>query len=332
MSSLIDPFGRSIHYARLSVTDRCDFRCVYCMAETMQFLPKGEVLSLEELLAVARALIATGIDHLRITGGEPLVRRDLLWLIERIGKLPGLKELTLSTNGSRLAQYADALRQHGVSRVNISIDSLNPKKFKSLTRTGELSDVLTGIAAAKHARFKAIKLNSVILKNRNDDDILPLVDFAVNNQLDISFIEEMPLGHITEHNRALAFMSSDEVRELIEQSFSLVDSDKKTNGPSRYVKVQGSSTHIGFISPHSHNFCSSCNRVRVTAEGKLLLCLGNENAVDLRQLLRSSSDEVAATKRLTTAISRAIRLKPEQHHFNLDDDPDIVRFMNLSGG
>ena len=326
---LVDRFGRHIHYARLSVTDRCDFRCVYCMAEEMEFLPRKEILSLEELLDVGTALVNAGIDKIRLTGGEPLVRNDIMWLVERLGALPGLRELTLTTNGSRLAEYAGPLRAAGVRRINISLDSLQADKFKQIARTGKLASVLEGIDAAIDAGFEQIKLNSVILKHRNDDEVPALVEFALNKGLDISFIEEMPLGEIVEHDRKLAFYSSDEVRGEIERHFTLESSDKKTNGPSRYRQIAGSNTHIGFISPHSNNFCEQCNRVRVTVEGRLLLCLGNEHSVDFRALLR---DESLTDQQLLKAFKASLDIKPEKHEFNLDQPVEIVRFMNMTGG
>ncbi len=326
---LVDNFGRHIHYARLSVTDRCDFRCVYCMAEEMDFLPRKEILSLEELLAVGTALVDAGINKIRLTGGEPLVRNDIMWLVERLGALPGLRELTLTTNGSRLTQLAQPLRAAGVRRINISLDSLQADKFRQITRTGKLDTVLDGIDAAIDAGFEQIKLNSVILKHRNDDEVGELVEFAVRKGLDISFIEEMPLGDIIEHDRKLAFFSSDEVREQVAQHFALEACDKQTNGPSRYLKVTGSDTHIGFISPHSNNFCAQCNRIRVTVEGRLLLCLGNEHSVDLRALLR---DAGADTTILANAITDSMAIKPERHYFDLEQPVEIVRFMNMTGG
>jgi cyclic pyranopterin phosphate synthase len=299
------------------------------MAESMQFLPKSQVLSLEEILKIAEALVLSGVTKIRLTGGEPLVRRNILWLTEKIGQLSGLQELTLTTNGSRLKKYAAALRQHGISRINISIDSLDPAKFREITRTGSLNDVLDGIDAAIDENFSDIKLNSVILKNRNDDEILALTRFAVEKNIDIAFIEEMPLGNIIEHNRKLALCSSAEVQSIIEQTFELETSNKTTNGPSRYFKIKDSNTHVGFISPHSNNFCASCNRVRVTVEGQLLLCLGNEHSVDLKSMLR---EQQAGTQALATAITASMANKPEKHHFDLDAKPDIVRFMNMTGG
>lgn len=328
-SALIDLWGRAVTYLRLSVTDRCDFRCVYCMAETMQFLPRAEVLTLEEIARVARTFVALGVRKIRVTGGEPLVRRNVLTLIQELGTLPGLDELTLTTNGAQLDRYAEPLAQAGVRRINISLDSLDPRRFQALTRTGRLEDVLTGIDAARRAGFARIKLNSVILKGQNDDEVLDLVDFARRKQLDISFIEEMPLGTITHHDRALAFCSSAELRDRIAQRWPLTPSPEQTGGPSRYYRMPGCDTRIGFISPHSNNFCHLCNRVRLTVEGRLLLCLGNEHSVDLRAILRRYPDQ---DEPLRQAIQQAMHIKPERHHFQHTDEPQIVRFMNTTGG
>lgn len=329
MAKLIDNFGRHITYARLSVTDRCDFRCVYCMAEEMTFLPKPDILSLEELCKVSTALVNAGISKIRLTGGEPLVRNNILWLVERLGKLQGLQELTLTTNGSQLKKYAHDLRRFGVKRINISIDSLQADKFKDITRTGKLQTVLDGIDAAIDAGFEQIKLNSVILKHRNDDEILDLVEFARQKHIDIAFIEEMPLGDIVEHDRLLAFCASDEIKAIIDKEYGLQACDKQTNGPSKYFSLDNSNTYVGFISPHSHNFCSACNRIRVTVEGRLLLCLGNEHSVDLRAMLRDQQADIGA---LTTAITDSMVIKPERHYFDLAEQPQIVRFMNMTGG
>ena len=326
---LIDSFGREINYARLSVTDRCDFRCVYCMAEKMTFVPKKDVLSLEELYQTATALIASGIRKIRLTGGEPLIRNDIMWLIKKISRLEGLEELTLTTNGSQLVKYAEQLKACGVRRINISLDTLDADKFQTITRTGKLQPVLDGIDAAIDAGFESIKLNSVILKNRNDDEIIPLINFAKKRSIDIAFIEEMPLGDIVEHDRLLAFCSSDEIRQIIEQEFSLTPSDKKTNGPAKYFSLANSPIKIGFISPHSHNFCGDCNRIRITVEGQLLLCLGNEHSVDLRSLLRNQHYHQG---QLIQAIKNSMAIKPERHYFNLAEQPQIVRFMNATGG
>ncbi|MBS99413.1 MAG: GTP 3',8-cyclase MoaA [Oceanospirillaceae bacterium] len=324
---LIDRFGRQVTYLRLSVTDRCDFRCVYCMAEKMEFLPRAEVLSLEELYDVAAAFVRRGVRKIRLTGGEPLVRRDVMTLIERLGQLP--VELVLTTNGSQLPVHADALVQAGVKRVNISLDSLNPERFHELTRTGRLEKVLDGIEAARQAGFERIKLNTVVLKGRNEDEVLDLVEFARRGGLDISFIEEMPLGQIVEHGRAESFCSSDELRELISSRYPLVESTENTGGPSRYFRMADSASRVGFISPHSHNFCSECNRVRVTVEGRLLLCLGNEHSVDLRDVLRRYPGDAG---KLDQALVDAMEIKPEKHEFDLDQEPQILRFMNMTGG
>lgn len=326
---LIDPFQRSITYLRMSVTDRCDFRCVYCMAEDMTFLPRSQVLTLEELASIAAAFVDLGVRKIRITGGEPLVRRNVLWLFEQLSQLPALDELTLTTNGSQLTKYAEPLRRAGVKRINISLDSLNAERFKALTRVGELDKVLAGIAAAKQAGFERIKLNSVVLKNRNADEVADLVAFAVDNQLDISFIEEMPLGAITEHVRAEEFCSSQELRGLLGNHFDLRAIADTTGGPSRYWQVAETNTRVGFISPHSENFCATCNRVRLTAEGRLLLCLGNEHSADLKAVVRRYPGE---PQKLKDAIVDAIRIKPERHYFDLDDEPQIVRMMNTTGG
>lgn len=329
MSNLVDRFGRTVNYVRLSVTDRCDFRCVYCMAEAMTFMPREQVLSLEELTQLGRVFTQLGVNKIRITGGEPLVRKGVLQLFDALGQLQGLDELTLTTNGSQLVKHAPALRAAGVKRINISLDSLKVDRFKSITRTGDLSQVLAGIDAAKHAGFERIKINAVILKNRNDDEVVDLVDFCQSKALDISFIEEMPLGVISEHDRAAAFISSEDIRNTISQKYILSKSDSATGGPSRYYDVAGSEARIGFISPHSHNFCGDCNRVRVTVDGRLLLCLGNEHSADLKTVMRTYPNN---DTKLAEAIIAAMDLKPERHHFDLDAKPEIVRFMNMTGG
>ncbi|WP_372810928.1 GTP 3',8-cyclase MoaA, partial [Litorivivens sp.] len=277
-SQLIDRFGRQINYVRLSVTDRCDFRCVYCMAEDMTFLPRNQILSLEQLYDVGKAFVDLGVTKIRLTGGEPLIRNNVLSLVERLGALEGLKELHLTTNGAQLDKYAPALKAAGLTGINISVDSLQADKFRQLTRTGDLNRVLRGIDAAIDAGFSRIKLNAVILRGRNDDEVLDLVEFARHKCVDISFIEEMPLGLIDEHSRALSFCSSDELREIIDERYPLGNSHENTGGPSDYYRMVDSSIRVGFISPHSHNFCHLCNRVRVTVEGRLLLCLGNEHS------------------------------------------------------
>lgn len=328
-SSLIDRFGRSVDYVRISVTDRCDFRCVYCMAEDMVFVPRKHILSLEEIEQVARGFVALGVRRIRLTGGEPLVRKGIVNLCERLAAIPGLDELVMTTNGSQLSQLAGPLKQAGLKRLNISLDSLKPEKFRELTRTGDLDQVLRGIEAATDAGFSRLKINSVILKGRNDDEVVPLTRFALSQGMDISFIEEMPLGVISEHNRGESFLSSAEIREHLQEEWLLTPSTAQTAGPSRYWEVAGSGNRVGFISPHSHNFCHLCNRVRVTAEGRLLLCLGNEHSVDLRAVLRQHPDDAVV---LEQTLREAMALKPERHHFSHDDEPEILRFMNMTGG
>ncbi|ERP91747.1 radical SAM protein [Alcanivorax sp. P2S70] len=326
---LEDRFGRTIDYVRLSVTDRCDFRCVYCMAEDMTFVPRAQVLTLEEMGRLARVLVALGVKRIRLTGGEPLVRKDVAHLVRDIGAIPGLSELNLTTNGSRLDRFADELKAGGLDRINISLDSLNPDRFRELTRTGDLAQVLRGIDAARQAGFQRIKLNSVILRGRNHDEVPALVDFALEKGLDIAFIEEMPLGQITEHDRGLEFVSSEELRDDLSKRLNLVPLAEKTGGPSRYWQVPGSDSRIGFISPHSQNFCHLCNRVRITAEGRMLLCLGHEHSVDLRAVLRAHPDDDTP---LRNAIVDAMAIKPERHDFTLDPGEQLVRFMNMTGG
>lgn len=328
-SQLVDPFGRRITYLRLSVTDRCDFRCTYCMSEDMQFAPRAQILSLEELYAVADAFIGLGVRRIRITGGEPLVRKNLLSLLQRLGERDELEDLAITTNGSQLAELAAPLRAAGVRRLNISLDSLRRERFAAFTRRDKLDQVLAGIDAARAVGFDRIKLNSVVQSGRNDDEVLELVEFAIDRGLDISFIEEMPLGSVVSHSREQTFCSSDEVRQRIEQRHSLLRSSAVTGGPSRYWQVVGSDTRVGFISPHSHNFCGDCNRVRVTAEGKLVLCLGHDNALDLKRLLRAHPGD---GERLRQALIEALRLKPERHHFATDEQVQVVRFMSMTGG
>ncbi|SFG38935.1 GTP 3',8-cyclase MoaA [Neptunomonas qingdaonensis] len=326
---LVDQFGRQITYLRISVTDRCDFRCVYCMSEDMTFLPRAQVLSLEEIHAIARAFTELGVNKIRFTGGEPLVRRDVVKLFKGVGALPGLKDFCLTTNGSQLPRYAQQLKDAGLTRINISLDSLQEDRFKTLTRTGNLEQVIAGIDAACDVGFKGIKLNTVVLHGRNDDEVVDLVRFAREKKIDLSFIEEMPLGVIAEHDRAETYFSSDQVKALITEQFPLMPTTESSGGPAKYWRMQDSHSRIGFISPHSHNFCGDCNRVRVTAEGMLLLCLGNEHSVDLKAVLRRYPGEL---ERLKEVIRKAMQHKPEEHRFTADGDVQIVRFMNMTGG
>lgn len=335
---LQDPFGRTVNYLRLSVTDRCDFRCVYCMAEEMTFVPRQQLLTLEEMTDITTAFQRLGVKKVRITGGEPLIRRNILQLFHNLGTLP-LDELTLTTNGSQLANCAHELVQAGVKRINISLDSLQPERFRELTRTGELSVVLKGIDAALEAGLK-VKLNSVILKHRNLDEAADLVQYAVDREMDISFIEEMPLGVIAEHQRQEEFVSSASLREHLGAYYDLLPIENNAitaGGPSRYWRIANrannnspnSKSRVGFISPHSDNFCESCNRVRLTATGQLLLCLGNEHSVDLKAVVRRYPKQ---PEPLQEAIINAMTIKPERHDFDLASEPQILRFMNATGG
>lgn len=329
LPALIDSFGRAITYVRLSVTDRCDLRCIYCMAEDMTFLPRSEILSIEELALLGRTLCELGVTKLRITGGEPLIRGGIIELMQRLGQIPQLQELCLTTNGTHLAQHAEALKDAGVDRINISLDSLKPERFKELTRFGDIQHVFAGIKAAQKAGFKHIKLNCVALKHYNADEAPELVNFALNEGLDISFIEEMPLGKIDSHGRAAEFISSAELRQQISTRFALQPTQESSGGPARYWHADGFASRIGFISPHSENFCSSCNRIRVTATGKLILCLGQNNSADLRSAMRNNPDQEFA---LRETLLNAIVHKPEKHDFDLADGPQILRFMSVTGG
>ena len=326
---LIDQFGRQVDYIRLSITDRCDFRCVYCMSEDMTFLPREEVLSLEECARLVRIFVELGVSKVRITGGEPLVRKNALWLFEEIGRLPGLRELVTTTNGSQLAHQAQALRAAGVKRVNISLDSLDAERFRKITRVGELDKVLRGIEAAQQAGFDNIKLNTVLMRGVNDDEALPLLEFAIAQGIDISYIEEMPLGEV-DHTRESTYVSNEATLRLLQTRYQLIGSTETTGGPARYWRIPGTQTRVGFISPHSHNFCESCNRVRITCKGELYLCLGQEDKVDLMPLLRTFPHD---DEPVIEAILGAMRIKPKGHDFDLRRAaPAVVRFMSVTGG
>ncbi|MGE4597345.1 MAG: GTP 3',8-cyclase MoaA [Methylophilaceae bacterium] len=326
---LIDQFNRKIDYIRVSVTDRCDFRCIYCMSEKMTFLPKENLLSLEEIARIIKIFSNLGVDKVRITGGEPLVRRNIEWLFQTIGKYKSLNELTLTTNGSQLKKNAAMLKKAGVKRINISLDSLNPNTFKEMTRIGKLKNVLEGIQAAIDAKFEKIKINAVIMQGINDHELYDLVDYSIKQSLDISFIEEMPLG-ATEYDRETTCLGNDVVLERLQQKYSLLNSTYTTSGPARYWEVQGTKTKIGLISPHTHNFCDNCNRVRISCKGELFLCLGQEEKIELMPLIRNFpyDDEPIAE-----AIINSMKIKPKSHTFDLKDkQPAIVRFMSHTGG
>ncbi len=328
-AQLIDRFGRTVDYLRISITDRCDFRCLYCMAEDMTFLPRAQVLTLEEIYTLAQAFAELGVTKIRITGGEPLVRKGALGLLQNIGRIESLNELVITTNGSQLETMAVSLKEAGVKRINISLDTLDADKFKAITRTGDLHQVLRGIQAVKAAGFERIKINAVILKDRNHREVIDLVRFAIANGIDISFIEEMPLGVVSQHDRADAYYSSDLIKADLARRFTLIATPEKTGGPSNYFNVAGTQTRVGFISPHSENFCSTCNRVRLTVEGRLLLCLGNEHSVDLKQVIRDHPGDMAVLKQ---AIVDAMLIKPEKHEFNINEQPVILRYMSMTGG
>jgi cyclic pyranopterin phosphate synthase len=329
---MIDPFGRAVTYLRVSVTDRCDFRCVYCMSEHMTFLPKKDLLTLEELDRLCTAFVDKGVRKLRITGGEPLVRRNIMHLFKDLSRhlaSGALEELTLTTNGSQLAKYADELAGYGVRRVNVSIDTLKPDKFKEITRWGDLDKVLGGMAAAQKAGLQ-IKLNAVALKGVNDDEIVDLMNFAHDRGYDLTLIETMPLGDI-EGDRTDQYLPLSMVRADLAKRFTLEDIPYKTGGPARYVRVKETGGRIGFITPMTHNFCESCNRVRLTCTGTLYMCLGQDDAADLRAPLRASDDPAV----IGAAIDEAIGRKPKGHDFIIDrrsKKPSVSRHMSVTGG
>ncbi|MBL8580792.1 MAG: GTP 3',8-cyclase MoaA [Rhizobiaceae bacterium] len=329
--SMIDPFGRDISYLRVSVTDRCDFRCTYCMAEDMTFLPKKDLLSLEELERLCSVFIAKGVRKLRLTGGEPLVRKNIMHLVRQLSSHlgNGLDELTLTTNGSQLARFAGDLADCGIRRINVSLDTLDPAKFRQVTRWGELSKVLQGIDAAQAAGLK-IKLNAVALKGFNDDEIAPMLRWAHGRGMDLTLIETMPMGEI-DADRTDQYLPLSLLRGRLEQEFNLRDIGYKTGGPARYVEVAETGGRLGFITPMTHNFCESCNRVRLTCTGTLYMCLGQEDAADLRTPLRASE----GNEMVAQAIDEAIGRKPKGHDFVIDRRtrrPAVSRHMSVTGG
>ena len=329
-SALADSFGRRISYLRLSVTDRCDFRCRYCMAERMQFLPKREILTLEELSALADALIARGIKRIRLTGGEPLVRKGIDTLIRAIGQRigDGLDELTLTTNGSQLRGHALALADAGVRRINVSLDSLDPERFGFITRGGDLAAVLDGIAAAREAGL-AIKINMVALKALNEAEIEPMLRWCAAEGHDLTLIETMPLGEV-EDDRTDRYLPLDGVRRDLQSRFTLTPLDFRTGGPARYVRVEELGARLGLITPLTNNFCDDCNRVRVTATGQIYMCLGHDERLDLRKALRGGTPD-----ELDRLLDRAMKLKPERHAFTIEKPgaaPAVARHMSVTGG
>ena len=328
---LIDPFKRKISYVRVSVTDRCDFRCTYCMSEDMEFLPKKDVLSLEELDRLCNTFIDLGVKKLRITGGEPLVRKNIMQLFSNLGKKlgQGLEELTLTTNGSQLDRYAKDLFDNGVRRINISLDSLEKNKFKKITRIGDLDKVINGIMVAKKAGLK-IKINTVALKEINDNEILNLVNWCGENKFSLTFIEVMPMGEIGE-KRSDQYMPLTEVKSLIQTKYSLTEDSLRTGGPARYVHCHETDQKIGFITPHTHNFCELCNRVRITCTGEMYMCLGQQDKADLKSPLRKSENDQLLKHVIYEAISR----KPKGHDFVIErkeNEQFVPRHMNVTGG
>ncbi len=330
---LIDPFGRRVTYLRISVTDRCDLRCRYCMAERMTFLPRAELLTFDEIDAIASAFVRRGTRRLRLTGGEPLVRRGFLDLVRRLGRhieSGQLDELTMTTNGTQLATHADALAAAGVRRINVSIDTLDPADFAHITRGGDLAQVLGGIDAATRAGLH-VKLNMVALKNFNEQQIVPMMAFAAERGHDLTLIETMPLGEV-EGDRTDRYLPLSQVSAKLAKQYTLDPLPDRTGGPARYVRVRETGQRLGFITPLSHNFCESCNRVRLTATGTLYLCLGQSDAADLRAVVRAHPDDAAA---LDAAITEAIARKPKGHDFVIDRRgaaPALARHMSMTGG
>ena len=329
---MIDPFGRAVTYLRVSVTDRCDFRCTYCMAENMNFLPKKDLLTLEELDRLCSAFIAKGVRKLRLTGGEPLVRKNIMFLVRSLSRhleSGVLDELTLTTNGSQLSRFAAELADCGVRRINVSLDTLDPEKFRAITRWGEFDRVMEGIRAAQAAGIR-VKLNAVALKGFNEDEIPELMRYAHANDMDLTLIETMPMGE-TGEDRTDQYLPLSLVRQRLEESFSLTDLPLSTGGPARYVRVEETGGKLGLITPMTHNFCESCNRVRLTCTGTLYMCLGQDDAADLRTALRASSDDAF----LSAAIDEAIGRKPKGHDFIIDRNhlrPAVARHMSVTGG
>jgi cyclic pyranopterin phosphate synthase len=327
---LIDPFGRRITYLRVSVTDRCDFRCVYCMAETMDFLPRQDLLSLEEIDRLASAFITRGVSKLRLTGGEPLVRRNIMWLIKSLSRHlgAGLDELTLTTNGSQLARYADELAACGVSRINVSLDTLDPGKFRAITRRGDFGQVMGGIEAASRAGLK-IKINTVALREVNEAELEDIMRWAHSSGFDLTLIETMPMGEVGA-DRVEQYLPLSLVRTRLERHFTFDDIPYRSGGPARYVRVRETGGRLGFITPMTHNFCETCNRVRVTCTGTLYMCLGQEDSADLRAPLRASADDAL----LHAAIDEAIARKPKGHDFVIgrNERPAVARHMSSTGG
>ena len=330
-NQLIDSFGREVNYLRVSVTDRCDFRCTYCMSENMTFLPKKDILSLEELETICNVFIKLGTKKIRLTGGEPLVRKGILNLIKNLGNKigDGLEELTLTTNGSQLEKYAEFLKENGVNRVNVSLDHLDPSKFREITRWGDLDKVLAGIEKAKSVGIK-VKINTVALKDFNEKNITEIIEWCSLNEYDMTLIEVMPMGDIGSENRFNQYLPLSKVKERLSKKFNLINIPKKTGGPARYYKIEGKKIDLGFITPLTHNFCESCNRVRLTCTGILYMCLGQDDNVDLKNILRNKGSSF-----LENSLLKAISKKPKGHDFNISKSGINIssnRHMSVTGG
>jgi cyclic pyranopterin phosphate synthase len=329
---LIDQFGRHIDYLRVSLTDRCNFRCTYCMPEDMQFAPQRENLSSKELLLICQAFVELGVKKIRLTGGEPLIHPDFSLLLQSLSDLEGLERIAITTNGALLVDHIEALKHSKVKQLNISLDSVNPQTFAAITRVGKIAPVLAGIDAAINAGIERIRLNAVVSKGYNDTELEALVEFAIEKGVHIAFIEEMPMGKMPAYSRSQRYLSNDEVKLQLSEQFNLIPQTQKLlqSGPAKYYAIPNTQTEVGFISPHSNNFCGSCNRVRVTRKGGLVLCLGDDAAVDLRSVMRESQEPLQALKNV---IVNSLTIKPESHQFNVNnDDVQVLRFMNVTGG
>ena len=330
-NQLIDSFGREVNYLRVSVTDRCDFRCTYCMSENMTFLPKKDVLSLEELETICNVFVKLGTKKIRLTGGEPLVRKGILNLIKNLGNKigDGLEELTLTTNGSQLQKYAEFLKENGVNRVNVSLDHLDPSKFRQITRWGDWNKVLAGIQKVKSVGIK-VKINTVALKDFNENNIVEMIEWCSSNEYDMTLIEVMPMGDIGSENRFNQYLPLLEVKKRLSKKFNLINIPKKTGGPARYYKIEGKKIDLGFITPLTHNFCESCNRVRLTCTGILYMCLCQDDNVDLKNILRNKGSSF-----LENSLFKAISRKPKGHDFNISKSGINIssnRHMSVTGG
>ena len=333
---LIDRLGREINYLRVSVTDRCNFRCTYCMPEDMSFAPRSETLNVDEMTVICAAFVELGVKKIRLTGGEPTIHPDFDELLARLDELPGLDTIAVTTNGSKLEEKAALIASKKVRQLNISLDSVNADNFKKITRTGSLSEVIAGIDAAKAAGIERVRLNAVVSSGMNTHELVDLLDFAVEKECHIAFIEEMPLGDMSHYSRSEHYLSNDDVLSLLAEHYILepLISKLQQAGPASYYQVAGSKTEVGFISPHSHNFCEQCNRVRLTRKGELILCLGQEDAIDLRAVMRDAKgSELEVIAAVKEAIVDAMTKKPDSHQFDVqNDEVQVVRFMNVTGG